>query len=76
MSCYLRHMKEVLAEAGVHVTAENRKQIDLALHDLMGVSYKDCPATWRTLKQELAGDPAGRRRLVQRLKKALRAQSA
>lgn len=76
MSCYLRHMKDVLAEAGVRVTAENRKQIDRAFHDLMGVRYKDCPATWRKLKQELAGDSAGRKRLARRLKKALRAQSA
>jgi len=67
-------MKEVLAEAGVEVTAENRKQIDRAFHGLMGVEYKDCPATWRKLKLELAGDAAGRKRFVQRLKKAIRGQ--
>ena len=67
-------MKEVLAEAGVEVTAENRKQIDRAFHGLMGVEYKDCPATWRKLKLELAGDAAGRKRFVQRLKKAIRNQ--
>ena len=72
MSCYLRHMKEVLTEAGVEVTAENRKQIDRAFHELMGVQYKDCPATWRRLKEELAGNSAGRKRFVQRLKKAIR----
>ena len=75
VSCYLRHVKEVLAEAGVEVTPENRKQIDRAFHELMGVRYKDCPATWRKLKQELAGDAARRRRLVQRLKKAVRTQA-
>ena len=72
VSCYLRHVKELLAEAGIEVTADNRKLIDRAFHDLAGVKYKDCPATWRRLKQELAGDAAGRRRLVQRLKKAVR----
>lgn len=74
MSCYMRHMKDVLAEAGVEVTAENRKQIDRVFHELMGVPYKDCPTTWRKLKQELAGDAAGRKRLVRRLKKAVRTQ--
>ena len=74
VSCYLRHMKELLAEAGIEVTADNRKQIDRAFHDLAGVKYKDCPATWRKLKQELAGDADGRRRFVQRLKKAVRDQ--
>jgi hypothetical protein len=67
-------MKDVLAEAGVEVTAENRKQIDRVFHELMGVPYKDCPTTWRKLKQELAGDAAGRKRLVRRLKKAVRTQ--
>ncbi len=75
MSCYLRHMKELLAEAGIEVTADNRKEIDRAFHELTGVKYKDCPATWRKLKLELAADAAGRRRLVQRLKKAIRDQA-
>ena len=75
MSCYLRHMKELLVGAGIEVTADNRKQIDRAFHELTDVKYKDCPATWRKLKLELAADAAGRRRLVQRLKKAIRDQA-
>ena len=59
MSCYLRHLKDILSEAGITVTPANREQIDRALHRAIGVGYKDCPATWKTLKQHLAGESAG-----------------
>ena len=32
MSCYLRHMKDILEEAGIEVTPANKKQIDQAIH--------------------------------------------
>jgi hypothetical protein len=74
MSCYLRHMKDVLDKAGIEVTAENKKEIDRAFHKVAGVAYKDCPSTWKRLKQELAGDETRRKQLVQKLKKAMGSQ--
>ena len=53
MSCYLRHMKDILDEAGIEVTPANRKRIDQAFHQIAGVTYKDCPAAWKVLKQRL-----------------------
>jgi len=32
MSCYLRHLKDILGEAGIEITADNKKQIDRAIH--------------------------------------------
>lgn len=71
MSCYLRHMKNILAEAGIEVTPSNRKQVDQAFHRIVGVTYKDCPTTWKRLKQELAGDEGKRRELVHKLQNAI-----
>jgi len=71
MSCYFRHMKNILDEAGIEVTPSNKKDIDQALHRIVGVSYKDCSSTWKRLKQELAGDEQRQRELVQKLKDAL-----
>ncbi len=51
MSCYFRHLKDVLAEAGVEVTPANKKDVDRALHEIVGVAYKDCPGAWRNLKR-------------------------
>lgn len=69
MSCYLRHIKDVLDEAGIVVTPANRKQIDQAVHQAVGVEYKDCPATWNRVKEELK-DERKRKALVTQLQAA------
>ena len=71
MSCYFRHLKELFAEAGIDVNSGNRKQVDQAFHEIFGVEYKDCPGTWKKLKQELAANPRKRQELAKKLKKAL-----
>jgi len=57
LTCYFRHLSVVFAQAGITVTSENKKEIDRVIHELVGVNYKDCPSTWRQIKQRLADDP-------------------
>jgi len=71
MSCYFRRLKNILDEAGIEVTPSNKKQIDQAFHQIVGVTYKDCPATWERLKLELIGDEQKRHELVQKLQNAI-----
>ncbi len=71
MSCYLRHMKDVLDEAGIVVTPANRQQIDQAIHQAVGVGYKNCPATWKKIKEDLK-DERKRKALVKQLQIAMR----
>ena len=71
MSCYFRHLKNILDEAGIEVTPGNRKEIDKAFHQIISVTYKDCPATWKRLKSELTGDEQKRRELVRKLQNAI-----
>ena len=54
MSCYFRHLKGIFDEAGIVVTPSNKKQIDQAIHQIVGVDYKDCPNTWKKLKPQVA----------------------
>jgi hypothetical protein len=70
MSCYFRHLKDVLAEAGIEVTPANKKDIDRALHEIMGVAYKDCPGTWKNLKGSMANE-ADHAAVVNKLRKAV-----
>ena len=70
MSCYLRHLNDVLAEAGIEVTPANKKDVDRALHEIAGVAYKDCPNAWRNLKSQMANE-AGRAVVVKKLRKAM-----
>jgi ribosomal protein L23 len=54
LTCYFRHLKAVFEEAGVPVTKENKREIDKAIHKIVGVNYKDCSATWKAVKAKLA----------------------
>ncbi len=71
MSCYFRHLKDILAEAGIKVTPANRKQVDQAFHKVVGVEYKDCPAAGRAVKQQTMGDEKTRQEFVKKLKAAM-----
>lgn len=71
MSCYLRHMKDVLDEAVIVVTPANRKQVDQAVHKAVGVAYKDCPTTWKRVKEDITGDEGKRRALIEQIKSAV-----
>ncbi len=72
MSCYLQHIKDILDEAGIVVTPANRKQIDQAIHQAVGVSYKNCPATWKKIKEDIKTDESKRRTLIKQLQIAVR----
>lgn len=52
MSCYLRHIKDILDEADLHPTnREERKQVDLAIRKVVGKEPKDkCNIVWKEVK--------------------------
>jgi len=72
MSCYFRHMKEILEEIGIEVTKENKKEVDNIIHRVVGVEYKNCSPTWTAVKEHVKGDDRARSRFVKRLKKELK----
>jgi len=65
-------MKDILKEAGITVNPTNKKQIDQVFHQIVGVNYKDCPATWKALKQTFVADEQKRHELTQKLRAAIR----
>jgi len=71
MSCYFRGLKDILNEAGIEVTPVNKKEIDKAIHHIMGVTYKDCVSTWMKLKREIIGDEQKKREFIGKLQKAI-----
>ena len=72
MSCYFRHMKDVLEEAGIEITKENKKDIDRIIHALVDVEYKNCSPTWKAVKQHIKEDDNARSRFIERLKRQLK----
>ena len=71
MSCYFRHMKDILDEAGIEVTKENKKDIDRLIHGLVDVEYKNCSPTWKAVKEEINSDEKLRSRFIKKLKQEL-----
>lgn len=71
MSCYLKHLKGFLVDAGIEVTTANRKEIDRAFHQIFDVQYKDCSSTWKKIKAEL-NDDKKRKELLQKLQISLK----
>lgn len=70
MSCYFRHLSDILDEAGIEITSGNRRKIDQAIHDIVRVRYKDCPTTWGRLKREILNDKNKQRDFVEKLRNA------
>lgn len=52
MSCYLRHMKEVLEDADLHPeNRAERKEVDLAIRKVVGRKAEDkCNIVWKEVK--------------------------
>ena len=68
MSCYFRHLKDIFHEAGIELASSNRKQIDQAIHQMVGTEYKDCPGTWQRLKQQIITDEQKRQEFIDKLR--------
>jgi hypothetical protein len=71
MSCYFRHLKDIISETGIEITPENRKQVDQAIHHIMDVEYKQCPTTWKKLKEQVLNDTQKKKDFISKLKQAL-----
>ena len=56
MTCYLRHLNEIFEKAGVTITKENRQDVDRVIHSIVGIKYKNCPATWKEVKKRILED--------------------
>ncbi len=69
MSCYLRHLEQIMKSAGVGLTPQNRKEVDRFLHVYVKIPYKDCPRAWKQLKEIVRGEEKGKAELAAALKK-------
>jgi hypothetical protein len=59
MTCYFRHLGEVLKKAGIEVTPENRREIDKVIQGIVGTENKNCPDTWKQVKARLTQNEDG-----------------
>ncbi|KON34623.1 hypothetical protein AC477_00205 [miscellaneous Crenarchaeota group-1 archaeon SG8-32-1] len=69
MTCYFRHLKTVFEKAGITITIENKGKIDKAIHQIAGIKYKNCSATWKVVKKKIIEDEEN---FVKTLKKSVK----
>ncbi|MHC1709897.1 MAG: hypothetical protein AB9819_05765 [Methanomassiliicoccales archaeon] len=58
MTCYFRHLDPVFRRAGLQIDIDNRKRVDMIIHEMVGVQYKDCCQTWAAVKEMLQNEDA------------------
>jgi hypothetical protein len=58
MTCYFRHLKPIFEKANVTITKENKQDVDKIIHSILGISYKNCSATWKEVKKLIMEDEA------------------
>ncbi|KAF5058205.1 hypothetical protein DSECCO2_348970 [anaerobic digester metagenome] len=58
MTCYFRHLDPVFRRAGLQIDIDNRKRVDMIIHEMVGVKYKDCTQTWAAVKELLKDEDA------------------
>ena len=68
MSCYFRHMKDILAEAGITLTPQNKKDLDRLIHQLVDQEYKNCSPTWKKIKEQFLAEPKTQADFIKKLK--------
>ena len=54
VTCYFRHLQEIFRRAGIEVTNVNKREIDEAIREIVGVKNKDCSVTWKEVKKRIA----------------------
>ena len=54
MSCYLRHLDDILLAAGIRLTRENRPRIHTLIQEITG--EEDCLRVWRSVNVRLLRD--------------------
>ncbi len=71
MTCYFRHLDPVFRRAGLQIDIDNRKRVDMIIHEMVGVKYKDCTQTWAAVKELLKDEDA----FVERLRAGCQAHN-
>jgi len=58
MTCYFRHLDPLFKRAGLQIGIDNRKRVDMIIHEMVGVQYKDCTRTWAAVKEMMQDEDA------------------
>lgn len=69
MTCYTRHLTDILKELDLEDTKENRRTLDRKIRKVLRRDKDGCSAVWKDVKEQIH-DTAKRDLLIGELKKA------
>ncbi|MCZ7356585.1 MAG: hypothetical protein O8C66_04970 [Candidatus Methanoperedens sp.] len=68
MTCYTRHLTNVLKELHMEDTKENRRILDNQIREVLCRENDGCPVVWKDVKVHIH-DPMKRELLIEELRK-------
>jgi hypothetical protein len=72
MSCYLRHLTKIISQAGLEpADKKERKEIDIAIREIIEARGEFCNEVWKELKLWLT-EPGREQLLASELKKRIK----
>lgn len=54
MSCYVKHLGDVMEHLGLENTKENRKLLDIKIKTYIGDPEMSCPEIWTIVKEKIS----------------------
>lgn len=71
MNGYTRHLGEIFKKAGAEPSPENRRFLDRAVREVLGMERADSREVWEKVKPIILGDPAKRKEFENSVAKLL-----
>jgi hypothetical protein len=50
MTCYVKHLGEIMRRAGAENTYENKQMLDSIVRQVLVMERNDCPDVWKRVK--------------------------
>ena len=55
MTCYIKHLSEIMRRAGAENTFENKQLLDKIIRQVLKMERADCPDVWKRVKPIMFG---------------------
>lgn len=59
MTCYVKHLSEIMRRAGAENSFENKQLLDNIVRQVLKMDKADCPEVWKRVKAIMFGGNEG-----------------
>ncbi len=62
MTCYVKHLSEIMRRSGSENTYENKQILDSIVREVLSMQRNDCPEVWQRVKSIMFGGNVAEKR--------------